>query len=48
MLVNPDSRAARVVLWLLPLLLRTGVFQRLLHRQYEQMSRGAVPVRLTA
>ncbi len=48
LLVNPGSRAVRVVLWLLPLLLRTGVFQRLLHRQYEQMSRGAVPVRLTA
>jgi 2-polyprenyl-6-methoxyphenol hydroxylase-like FAD-dependent oxidoreductase len=36
----------RVLQWLLPLLLRTGILNRLFHRDYERMSRGVVPVRL--
>jgi 2-polyprenyl-6-methoxyphenol hydroxylase-like FAD-dependent oxidoreductase len=38
---------ARLRHWLLPLLLRTGLVQRLYRRHYELMSRGVVPVRLT-
>jgi 2-polyprenyl-6-methoxyphenol hydroxylase-like FAD-dependent oxidoreductase len=48
LLISPNRWTVRLVLWLLPLLLRTGVFTRLLYRQFEQMSKGAIPVRLTA
>jgi 2-polyprenyl-6-methoxyphenol hydroxylase-like FAD-dependent oxidoreductase len=48
LLINPDRWTVRIVLRLLPLLLRTGLFTRLLHRQFEHMSKGAVAVRLTA
>jgi 2-polyprenyl-6-methoxyphenol hydroxylase-like FAD-dependent oxidoreductase len=47
LLISPNRWTVRLVLRLLPLLLRTGVFTRLLHRQYEHMSKGAVSVRLT-
>jgi 2-polyprenyl-6-methoxyphenol hydroxylase-like FAD-dependent oxidoreductase len=48
MLLNPDRLAARVVFWLMPHLLRLGLFRRLFRRDYDQMSLGVVPVRLTA
>ena len=48
MLLNPDRLAARVAFWLMPHLLRLGLFRRLFRRDYDNMSRGVVPVRLTA
>jgi hypothetical protein len=46
MLFNPNRWSTRLVHWLMPLLLRTGVIQWLHRKQYQQMSHGVVPVRL--
>jgi 2-polyprenyl-6-methoxyphenol hydroxylase-like FAD-dependent oxidoreductase len=45
--LNPNGLKARLTHWLLPLLLRTGLIQRLFRKHYEMMSKGVVPVRLT-
>jgi 2-polyprenyl-6-methoxyphenol hydroxylase-like FAD-dependent oxidoreductase len=45
-LFAPDYWSTRLVNQLLPLLVRTGLLQWLLRKQYRQMSEGAVPVRL--
>jgi 2-polyprenyl-6-methoxyphenol hydroxylase-like FAD-dependent oxidoreductase len=44
--LDPDRWAVRVFHWLAPLLMRTGLFARLLGKHQERMSRGAVLVRL--
>jgi 2-polyprenyl-6-methoxyphenol hydroxylase-like FAD-dependent oxidoreductase len=46
--LDADRLAVRVTHRLMPLLLRTGLFARLFRRENEHMSRGVVPVRLTA
>jgi 2-polyprenyl-6-methoxyphenol hydroxylase-like FAD-dependent oxidoreductase len=45
-LFTPDRWGTRLVNWLLPLLVQTGLLQGLQRKQYRQMSEGAVPVRL--
>ena len=45
-LFSPDRRVTRIVNRLLPLLVRTGVFQWLRRKQFRWMSEGAVPIRL--
>jgi 2-polyprenyl-6-methoxyphenol hydroxylase-like FAD-dependent oxidoreductase len=47
LILDPGRWTVRAFLWLAPLLLRTGLYARLLRRQLEIMSKGAVPVRLT-
>jgi 2-polyprenyl-6-methoxyphenol hydroxylase-like FAD-dependent oxidoreductase len=47
LILDPGRWTVRVFLWLAPLLLRSGLYTRLLRRQLEIMSKGAVPVRLT-
>jgi 2-polyprenyl-6-methoxyphenol hydroxylase-like FAD-dependent oxidoreductase len=46
MLFAPNSWSTRLVHWVVPLLLRTGLLQWLERKQYRQMSHGAVPVQL--
>jgi 2-polyprenyl-6-methoxyphenol hydroxylase-like FAD-dependent oxidoreductase len=46
MMFRPDRWSTRLVHWLLPVLLRTGLLQWLHRKQYRQMSQGVVPVRL--
>jgi 2-polyprenyl-6-methoxyphenol hydroxylase-like FAD-dependent oxidoreductase len=46
MMFRPDRWSTRLVHWLLPLLLRTGLLQWLHRKQYREMSQGVVPVRL--
>jgi 2-polyprenyl-6-methoxyphenol hydroxylase-like FAD-dependent oxidoreductase len=46
LMFSPDRWSTRLVHWLLPLLLRTGLLQWLHRKQYRQMSQGVVPVRL--
>ncbi len=43
-----DRLSVRLGLWLMPLLLRVGLLARLNRRENAYMSRGVVPVRLTA
>jgi hypothetical protein len=43
-----DRLSVRVALWLMPLLLRIGLLAWLNRKENEHMSRGVVPVRLTA
>ena len=43
-----DRVAVRLALWLMPLLLRIGLLAWLNRKENEHMSRGVVPVRLTA
>jgi 2-polyprenyl-6-methoxyphenol hydroxylase-like FAD-dependent oxidoreductase len=46
MLFVPDGWKTRLLQWLLPLLLRTGLLQRMNRKEYKLMSEGAVPVKL--
>src|SRR5262249_22279411 len=46
LLFNPDRWNTRLVNWLLPVLVRTGLLQWLERKHYRQMSHGVVPVRL--
>jgi 2-polyprenyl-6-methoxyphenol hydroxylase-like FAD-dependent oxidoreductase len=46
--VDRDRLSVRLGLWLMPLLLRAGLLARLNRRENAYMSRGVVPVRLTA
>jgi 2-polyprenyl-6-methoxyphenol hydroxylase-like FAD-dependent oxidoreductase len=46
-LFTPDRWSTRLVNRLLPLLVRTGLLQWLLRKEYRQLSDGIVPVRLT-
>jgi 2-polyprenyl-6-methoxyphenol hydroxylase-like FAD-dependent oxidoreductase len=47
LLFRPAGWSTRLAHWLLPLLLRTGLLQWLHRKEYQQMSHGVVPVRLT-
>jgi 2-polyprenyl-6-methoxyphenol hydroxylase-like FAD-dependent oxidoreductase len=46
MLFSPDRWGVRLLHWMVPFLLRTGLLQRLYRTHYRQMSYGVVPVRL--
>src|SRR5205807_552985 len=46
MIFSPDRWSVRLLHRMLPLLLRTGMLQRLFRTHYQQMSYGVVPVRL--
>jgi 2-polyprenyl-6-methoxyphenol hydroxylase-like FAD-dependent oxidoreductase len=45
-LFAPDRWSTRLMNWMLPLLVRTGMLQWLQRREYQHMSEGVVPVRL--
>jgi 2-polyprenyl-6-methoxyphenol hydroxylase-like FAD-dependent oxidoreductase len=46
LLMDPDGWRARLMRWMLPFLIRTGLLQRLFRKHHEQMSKGVVPVKL--
>jgi 2-polyprenyl-6-methoxyphenol hydroxylase-like FAD-dependent oxidoreductase len=47
LLLRPEGWAAKVRHWLLPLLVRTGLLQWFLRKDFELMSHGVVPVKLS-
>lgn len=46
MLFVPDGWKGRLLQWMLPVLMRTGLLQRMHRKEYKLMSEGAVPVKL--